>query len=93
MNANFETFKARINAEHSALRKSGHNFTPITQSQIIERAMRCGIEARVFAPLNDAETEEIAFVTLRQDQIKYKAQYLPGYEYVVTRDAEVIGND
>ena len=37
------------------------------ESQLVERMMRCGIEARVFCPDNEDELRHIALVTLKMD--------------------------
>lgn len=37
---------------------------------VIERMMRCGIEARLFEPNNNDELKEIAVITLVDDQTK-----------------------
>ena len=43
-----------------------------SNSQIVERAMRCGIEQRLFEMENNEEVELIALTTLKEDYIKTK---------------------
>lgn len=77
MNSNFIAWKEKIGYEVSSAKelakKEGKRLkTNFSDSELYERLMRCGIEARVFNPVGDDEHFEIARLTLMQDAARNK---------------------